>query len=156
VEPLNAGIASMFTVFLTISGTFLIKKRGLQWNMALWTAIDGGSVLAAEAEGRGAQNAAREPQEQVLGRCDHELARLLAGLDFRVHELPAYCCRYWLLKCVLPKCLFEQAVGATENAAESDRARRCSKVGGTRLGRSFGMQKFLSAGSVDAASLSSG
>ncbi|KAE8889855.1 hypothetical protein PF005_g14367 [Phytophthora fragariae] len=32
VEPLNSGIASMITAFLTISGTYLIKKRGLQWN----------------------------------------------------------------------------------------------------------------------------
>lgn len=32
VEPLNSGIASMLTAFLTISGTYLIKNRGLQWN----------------------------------------------------------------------------------------------------------------------------
>ncbi|KAG3084937.1 hypothetical protein PC122_g9911 [Phytophthora cactorum] len=32
VEPLNSGIASMLTAFLTISGTYLIKTRGLRWN----------------------------------------------------------------------------------------------------------------------------
>ncbi|KAG2502716.1 hypothetical protein JM18_009810, partial [Phytophthora kernoviae] len=32
VEPLNSGIASMLTAFLTISGTVLIKRRGLHWN----------------------------------------------------------------------------------------------------------------------------
>ncbi|POM81539.1 Transmembrane protein [Phytophthora palmivora] len=32
VEPLNSGIASMVTAFLTISGTYLVKTRGLHWN----------------------------------------------------------------------------------------------------------------------------
>ncbi|OWZ08910.1 hypothetical protein PHMEG_00018473 [Phytophthora megakarya] len=32
VEPLNSGIASMLTSILTMSGVFLIKKQGLQWN----------------------------------------------------------------------------------------------------------------------------
>ncbi|RLN96208.1 hypothetical protein BBJ28_00015472 [Nothophytophthora sp. Chile5] len=32
VEPLNSGIASMLTALLTLSGTYLIKSRGLSWN----------------------------------------------------------------------------------------------------------------------------
>ncbi|KUF91466.1 hypothetical protein AM588_10003659 [Phytophthora nicotianae] len=32
VEPLNSGIASMLTAILTMSGVYVIKKQGLQWN----------------------------------------------------------------------------------------------------------------------------
>ncbi|KAE9102679.1 hypothetical protein PF007_g14676 [Phytophthora fragariae] len=49
VEPLNSGIASMITAFLTISGTYLIKKRGLQWNWRYIIIVCEVSVVCIDA-----------------------------------------------------------------------------------------------------------